>query len=93
MAKARAAVSAEARELSIFLKVSKYVLSVLSKTQLCCGSCLLEADGGWSEWSRSSSRALPVKRKGHISPGGLPGDRLGGHGRNRSYVQSMREQL
>lgn len=33
MAKARAAVSAAARDLKIFLKVSKCVLSVLSKTQ------------------------------------------------------------
>lgn len=53
--------------------------------------CVLEAGAGWSEWSTSSSRVLCVKRKGHISLGGPPGDRLGGHGRNRSYVQNVRE--
>lgn len=58
-----------------------------------CESCPLEAGAGWSEWIRSSSRRLCVKRKGHISPGGPPGDRPGGHRRSRSFVRSMREQL
>lgn len=84
MAKARAAVSAAARDLWIFLKVSKCVLSVLSKTQLRCESCPLETGAGWSGWSRSKSVTCE-KERSHKPR--WPSRR------NRSYVQSMREQL